>query len=83
MGIKVKVFSASQDRFGRRHIHARIQGYGVVHGVKTPGVREWSFDRNYAWTAQALVQINVVIDVAWRAQMKAQQDAGTSRRQRA
>ena len=67
--VKVKVYRASADNKGERYIHARIIGYGIVKAEKTPGIREWRFDREYAWTKKALSAINVALDVAWRSRM--------------
>lgn len=67
--VVVKIIEASERR-GRRHVKARIVGYGVVVGVKTPGIRAWAFDRTYAWTPSALRAINVALDVAWRDAMR-------------
>ena len=68
--VKVKVFTASVDNKGERYIHARVFGYGIVKAQKTPGIREWRFEREYAWTKKALVAINIALDVAWRDAMR-------------
>jgi hypothetical protein len=73
--VKVRVFSAAVSNKGERSIHARIIGYGIVKAEKTPGIREWRFDREYAWTPKALIAINVALDVAWRDAMRSNEVA--------